>query len=269
MKAAVVQFMASADKGENLKRIVSLIGRASSEGAALCAFPEYMMFYTGSSQSPAQLAALAEPLDGAFVGSISDAARDGRIQVVGSLYEKSRVRDRVYDTSFIIGSTGRTVSSYRKIHLYDALGFRESAKMVPGSRIAKPVRTSVGRVGMMICYDLRFPEVSRSLAVAGAQVLVAPSAWVRGEMKEEHWFTLNRTRAIENGCYVIAPDHVGHIYCGRSMAVDPYGRILLDMKRRREGIGYVDIDPDRVRQTRRAMPLLRSRRTDVYPALEA
>ena len=94
------------------------------------------------------------------------------------------------------------------------------------------IRTSVGKLGMLICYDLRFPEMSRSLAAAGSEILVAPSAWVKGKSKEEHWITINKTRAIENGCYVIAPDQVGNIYCGRSIAVDPFGKILLDMKKK-------------------------------------
>jgi len=139
--------------------------------------------------------------------------------------------------------------------------------MAPGSKIAKPVKTSLGKIGMMICYDLRFPEMSRSLAVSGSEVLVAPSAWVKGKMKEEHWLTINKTRAIENGCYVVAPDQVGNAYCGRSIVVDPYGKILLDMKKR-QGIGYATIDLKKVRDTRKALPLLVNRRTDVYPTLK-
>jgi predicted amidohydrolase len=119
---------------------------------------------------------------------------------------------------------------------------------------------------MLICYDLRFPEVSRSLASSGSEVLIVPSAWVRGERKEEHWITINKTRAIENGCYVVAPDQVGNIYCGRSLVVDPYGKILLDMKKR-QGIGVVDIKMDKVKQTRKALPLLQNRRTDIYSDL--
>ena len=263
MKAAVVQFKASTDKAANLKRIVSFISKAASNGAALCAFPEFMMFYTDSSQTPGQLAAMAETVDGDFVTALSRASRENHIDVVGSFYEKSARRNRVYDTSVIIDRTGRIVSTYRKIHLYDALGFKESRKMMPGSEIAKPVRTSVGRTGMMICYDLRFPEMSRWLAASGSEVIVAPSAWVRGDMKEEHWLTINRARAIENGCYVIAPDQVGNIYCGRSLVVDPFGRILLDMGQR-QGIGYADIDTQNVQKTRRVLPLLKNRRTDVY-----
>lgn len=268
MKVAVVQFKASTNKETNLKKIVSYIKKAASKNATLCAFPEFMMFYTNSSQTPKQLASLAETINGDFVKTIADTAKENCIQVVGSFYEKSKKKDRVYDTSFVIDKSGKVISTYRKIHLYDALGFRESDKMASGSKIAKPVKTTLGRVGMMICYDLRFPEMSRSLAAAGSDVLIAPSAWVKGNMKEEHWITINKTRAIENGCYVIAPDQVGNIYCGRSLVVDPYGKILLDMKKK-QGIGYANIDLKKVKQTRKVLPLLKNRRTDVYPTLKA
>lgn len=268
MKVAVVQFKASTKKEDNLKKILSYISKAAAKNATLCAFPEFMMFYTNSSQTSKQLANLAETIKGNFVTTISNAAKENHIQVVGSFYEKSRKKDRVYDTSFVIDKSGKVISTYRKIHLYDALGFRESDKMTSGSKIAKPVKTSIGKIGMMICYDLRFPEMSRSLAVAGSEVLIAPSAWVKGDMKEEHWITINKTRAIENGCYVIAPDQVGNIYCGRSLVVDPYGKILLDMKKK-QGIGFVNIDLNKVRQTRKVLPLLKNRRTDVYPTLKA
>jgi predicted amidohydrolase len=268
MKVAVVQFKASTNKKVNLKKIISYISKATSKNATLCAFPEFMMFYTSSSQTPKQLVNLAETINGNFVTTIAKAAKENQIQVVGSFYEKSRKKDRVYDTCFIIGKSGKVISTYRKIHLYDALGFKESDKIVSGSKITKPVNTSLGKMGMMICYDLRFPEMARSLATAGAEVLVAPSAWVKGNMKEEHWITINKTRAIENGCYVIAPDQVGNIYCGRSLVVDPYGKILLDMKKR-QGIGFVNINLNKVKQTRKILPLLKNRRTDIYPTLKA
>ena len=268
MKVGVVQFKASTNKNENLKKIISYISKAASKNATLCTFPEFMMFYTSSSQTSKQLANLAETINGNFVTTIAKAAKENQIQVVGSFYEKSRKKDRVYDSCFVIDKSGKIISTYRKIHLYDALGFKESDKMVSGSKITKPVKTSLGRMGMMICYDLRFPEMARSLATAGAEVLVAPSAWVKGNMKEEHWITINKTRAIENGCYVIAPDQVGNIYCGRSLVVDPYGKILLDMKKK-QGIGFVNIDLNKVKQTRKILPLLKNRRTDVYPTLKA
>ncbi|MFY9301316.1 MAG: carbon-nitrogen hydrolase family protein [Candidatus Nitrosotenuis sp.] len=265
-KIAVVQLKASTDKTENLQKILDSIKFASDRGAHLCAFPEFMMFYTTSKQSPAELASLAESTNGNFVKTIAGAAKQNKIQVVGTLYEKSNRKDRVFDTSFFITESGRLAATYRKIHLYDALGFKESKKLAAGSKIAHPVKTSIGKMGMLLCYDLRFPEMSRTLASSGSEVLIVPSAWVKGHRKEEHWLTINKTRAIENGCYVIAPDQVGNIYCGRSLVVDPFGKILLDMKKRK-GIGFADIAPAKVRQTRKALPLLQNRRTDVYPNL--
>lgn len=265
-KVAVVQFRASTDKEENLQKILNYVSEAADMGASLCAFPEFMMFYTTSKQSPRELADSAETIDGNFVRTIAAAAKKYSIEVIGTMYEKSKKRDRVYDTAFVVSKSGKISAKYRKIHLYDALGFRESAKLEPGSKISIPVNTSMGKTGMLICYDLRFPEMSRILASSGSQVLVVPSAWVQGKMKEEHWISINKTRAIENGCYVIAPDQVGNIYCGRSMVVDPYGKILLDMKKK-QGIGLVDISLDVVRQTRKVLPLLRNRRTDVYTNL--
>ena len=262
-RIALVQFKADVDKSKNLKKILSYIEKAAKKRADLCAFPEFMMFYTPSSQSSNELARLAETINGEFVSEISKCARKNSIQIVGTLYEKSPVKNRVYDTSFLVSKNGKVVSKYRKIHLYNALGMKESKKLHPGSTIAKPVKTTIGKMGMMICYDLRFPEMSRTLASSGSEFLVVPSAWVKGEMKEEHWLTINRTRAIENGCYVIAPDQVGNIYCGRSLVIDPYGKILLDMKKK-EGIGIVDVSLDRIKNVRKNLPLLKNRRTDIY-----
>jgi len=262
-KVAVIQFKADIDKYKNLKKILNYIDKAANRGAKLCAFPEFMMFFTPSSQSAKKLASLAETINGKFVSTISKCAKQNSIQVVGTFYEKSPRADKVYDTSFVVDKTGKVISKYRKIHLYDALGTKESKKLYPGSKITKPITTTIGKVGMMICYDLRFPEMSRTLASSGSEFLIVPSAWVKGHMKEEHWLTMNRTRAIENGCYVIAPDQVGNIYCGRSLIVDPYGKILLDMKKK-EGIGIVDVSLDLVKQIRKKLPLLQNRRTDIY-----
>ena len=116
---------------------------------------------------------------------------------------------------------------------------------------------------MMICYDLRFPEMARILTLSGANVLLAPSGWVQGELKLEHWQTMIRTRALENGCYVIAPDQVGNVYIGHSMIIDPLGRILVDLDDR-EGVEIIEIDYALVQDTRVKLPLLQNRRNDVY-----
>jgi predicted amidohydrolase len=116
---------------------------------------------------------------------------------------------------------------------------------------------------VMICYDLRFPELSRLLTLMGAEVLVTPSGWVEGELKVEHWQTMVRARALENGCYVIAPDQVANIYIGHSMVVDPFGRIVVDMGES-EGLEIVDIDRAVVGEVREKLPLLKNRRSDIY-----
>jgi len=262
-KIAIVQLKASSDKNKNLKKILDYISRAAKQKADICAFPEFMMFYTKSSQTPKQLADMAENIDGNFVTKITDAAKQNSIMVIGTIYEKSTKKNRVYDTCFLVNQNGKVTRTYRKIHLYDALGFKESNKLVPGSKITLPFRTKIGTLGMLICYDLRFPEISRNLALAGSEILFAPSAWIKGPSKEEHWVTFNKTRAIENGCYLIAPDQVGNIYCGRSLVVDPFGKILLDMKKK-TGIGFVDISLKEVYQTRKKLPLLKNRKPKIY-----
>ena len=266
-KISLVQMKADVKKEKNLQTILKYISQSANKNSTLCAFPEFMMCYTPSSQSPAELAELAETTNGEFVSAIANAARCNSIQVVGTFYEKSPKPNRVYDTSFLINKHGKIISKYRKIHLYDALGFKESKKLYPGSSITRPIQTSVGKIGLMICYDLRFPEMSRILASSGSEILVVPSAWVRGEMKEEHWITINKTRAIENGCFVVSPDQVGNIYCGRSVIIDPFGKIILDMKKK-EGLGTVNISLDKVKQVRKKLQLLQNRRTDIYSDLK-
>lgn len=254
---------ASVEKEKNLSKILKYIEQSARRGSELCTFPEFAMFYSPSDQSAAELAGLAERDSGPFVSSICEAAKNNSIQVVCTFYEKSPKANRVYDTSFLVRKNGKLVSKYRKLHLYDALGFKESRKLHPGSSVTRPAGSTVGKLGMMICYDLRFPEMSRMLALSGSEILVVPSAWVKGKNKEEHWLAINKTRAIENGCYVVAPDQVGNIYCGRSLVVDPFGNILLDMKKR-EGIGTVQISTSEVRDVRKKLPLLKNRRTDIY-----
>ncbi|MDQ3881793.1 MAG: amidohydrolase, partial [Thermoproteota archaeon] len=126
-----------------------------------------------------------------------------------------------------------------------------------------PDKTPAGIAGLLICYDLRFPELSRLLTIKGADILITPSAWVAGDMKEEHWQTMIKARAIENGSYIVAPDQVGNVYCGKSLVVDPFGVVLLYMGKR-EGMEIVDIDKARIQQVRRSLPLLKNRRTDIY-----
>lgn len=259
---AVVQLRSSEDKQENLERSVDYVTEASKKKVSLVCFPEFQMAFSPGSQSPAGLSKIAETVRGNFVATLRGAAKKNRIGVVATIYEKSK-NNRVFDTAIIISAGGTITSIYRKLHLYDALGFKESKKLIAGKKIEKPAKTPAGKVGVMICYDLRFPELSRLLTVNGADILVAPSAWVAGPMKDEHWQTMIKARAIENGSYVVAPDQVGNIYAGRSMVVDPFGSVLLDMGQN-EGMQVVELDMSKVKAVRQSLPLLKNRRTDIY-----
>lgn len=260
-KVAVVQMRSSQDKQENLQASVAYIEQAAGKASLVC-FPEFQMAFSPGTQPAKELAKIAETVQGNFVTALRKAARASSVEVVAAIYEKG-TGNRVYDTAVVISKKGTLTSVYRKLHLYDALGFRESKKMMAGKKLVRPAKTAAGKIGVMICYDIRFPELSRLLTINGASILVAPSGWVQGPMKEEHWQTMLKARAIENGSYVVAPDQVGNIYAGRSMVIDPFGAVLLDMGQR-EGMEIVELDMEKVKQVRQSLPLLKNRRTDVY-----
>ena len=262
-KVAIVQIQSSTEKQENLRKAVELVKDSKSAGVDLIVFPEFLMAFAPASQTANELAAIAEPLGGPFITSLKEAASATQMSIVATLYESCSVADRVYDTAVWIDTAGNLAAVYRKLHLYDAFGFRESDKFAAGGDLTPPVTLDDDQYGMMICYDLRFPEMARMLTLSGANVLLAPSGWVQGELKVDHWQTMIRARALENGCYVIAPDQVGNIYIGRSMIVDPLGRTLSDLGER-EGVEIIEIDFNLVHDTRAKLPLLQNRRTDIY-----
>lgn len=263
MKIAIAQVKSSPDKNQNLQTAIELTEAAAATKTELIVFPEFLMAFSPADQSAAELAATAEPLEGPFLGALRAAARSAQVAVLATLYESCPVPQRVYDTAVWIDGRGELAAVYRKLHLYDAFGFRESDKFAPGDDVSQPVTMATGRFGVMICYDLRFPEMARMLALAGANILLAPSGWVQGDLKIDHWQTMIRARALENGCYVIAPDQVGNIYIGHSMIADPLGRTLLDMGER-EGMEVIDIDPASTQDVRTRLPLLENRREDIY-----
>ena len=262
-RIAIAQIASSTEKKKNLATALRLVKVAKSKNAELIAFPEFLMAFSPASQSAAELAQVAEAVDGAFIAALRGAARANEVAIIAPIYETSPVTDRVFDTSVWIDSKGNVASVYRKLHLYDAFGFKESDKFHPGDDIAPLVESGDGRFGMMICYDLRFPEMARMLALAGANILVAPSGWVQGDLKVEHWQTMIKARALENGCFVIAPNQVGNIYTGHSMAVDPLGRTLVDLDEN-EDLEVIKLNLQLVNEVREKLPLLKNRRTDVY-----
>ena len=262
-KIAIAQCQSSTDKAANLKNALQFIDEAKSQSADLVAFPEFLMAFSPESQSAEELTLVAESVDGPFIAAIRDRAKTAKLGVLAAIYESSPVAKRVYDSAVWIDAAGDIASVYRKLHLYDAFGFKESDKFHPGNDIAPLVSFGDAHCGTMICYDLRFPELARMLTLAGANVLFAPSGWVQGDLKIEHWQTMIKARALENGCFVIAPNQVGNIYTGHSMAVDPLGRTLVDLQEKDE-LAVIEIDLQLVNEVRDKLPLLQNRRTDVY-----
>ena len=265
IKVAVAQIQSSTEKAANLRTALALIDQARARAAALIAFPEFLMAFSRASQSAEELAQIAETSDGPFVSSLREAAKAAGIGVLATIYEKAPVSNRVYDSAVWIDGRGNLASIYRKLHLYDAFGFKESDKFHPGVEVSATISCGDLRFGVMICYDLRFPEMARMLALGGANVFAAPSGWVQGDLKVEHWQTMIKARALENGCYVIAPDQVGNIYVGHSMIVDPLGRTLVELGEKEE-LACADLDPRLIGETRDKLPLLKNRRADVYAA---
>jgi predicted amidohydrolase len=282
VKVAIVQMKSSVDKEENLTFSLEQIKKAGNEKAQIICFPEFQMAFSPTSQSSKELFSISESVEGNFVKELCKSAKENDVYVVGTIYERSsnidsdklnkslnekkNVNDQqycVYDTAVFINDKGILISSYRKLHLYDALNFQESKKLLAGNKLFTPIDSPLGTIGLLVCYDLRFPELSRLLSVEGSNALIAPSAWVQGTMKEDHWLTMCKARSLENGVYLIAPNQVGNIYCGRSLVVDPFGIVILDMGNK-EGMEIVDLDVDRINLIRKDLPLLKNRRTDLY-----
>lgn len=262
-KVAVAQIKSSTDKEQNLRTAVSMVEKAGQDGADLITFPEFLMAFSPASQSPEELSKIAEAVDGRFISTLCEAASKNRVAVLATIYETSATPSRVFDTAVWLDAFGNIAMTYRKIHLYDAFGFKESDKFEPGSAIARLVISGECRFGVMICYDLRFPEMARILALKGANILVAPAGWVQGDLKVDHWQTMIKARALENGCYVIAPGQTGNLYIGHSMVVDPLGRTIVDLGER-ENLAVVELNLALVLETREKLPLLQNRRADVY-----
>jgi predicted amidohydrolase len=264
MRVAVVQFAAGTDKPANLRRLTELVGQAVASGATLVVGPEAAMHGFGESSTP--LAPIAEPLDGPFVTELAKCAARHGVTVVAGMFEPVAGDDEhAYNTVVAVGPDGELIGRYRKQHLFDALGWAESKRLEPGA-VDERLVFDCGefRVGVMTCYDLRFPELARVLADDGVDLLALPSAWVAGPLKETQWQTLVRARAIENVMYVAAADQPAPGFAGNAIVVDPFGVVLAGVADR-DGFAVADVDPDRLTQCRERMPSLQHRRYRVEP----
>ncbi|MCL8208455.1 MAG: carbon-nitrogen hydrolase family protein [Actinomycetia bacterium] len=267
-RIALAQIAVGPDKRANLARARDLLERARTQGAGLVLFPETFMSEFGPRTPPEVLAEDAEPLDGPFVAGMQEAARRTGRWVVFGMRERSPRPDRCYNTTVVLDENGTVRAAYRKTHLYDAFGQRESAAVLPGDRLPDPVPSPFGRLGVFVCYELRFPEVARELVLRGADILLVPAYWVRGALKEEQWTDLVKVRALENTVWVAACDQVGNHAVGRSLVADPAGLVVAQGPET-ETLLLVDVDPGRAEAVRERFPSLAHRRPALYGTLTA
>lgn len=226
MRVALVQFASATDATTNRVEIVARLAELSPADAFdLVVLPEAAMHDFGSADL--DLAAVAEPLDGPFVRMLGGEARRLGATIVAGMFEATP-QNLPFNTLAVVGPDGTLRETYRKIHLFDSFGYRESDRLAAGPIAPAIVEIAGVPVGLMTCYDLRFPEHARSLATSGAELLVVPAAWVVGAHKLLQWRTLLTARAVENTVHVIAAAQCGDEYVGHSMAVDPWGEVLAE-----------------------------------------
>ena len=275
MRVALIQLSAGTDSAANREQVGGwLSSLAEQPHPDLVVLPEATMHDFG--RAAHDLAEVAEPLDGPFVGLLSAHARRLGSTVVAGMFERpdpgaddtrgtgapngsAAPPPLPWNTVAVVGPDGSLRAAYRKIHLYDSFGYAESDRLRFGDAAPTVVPLGDFTLGLMTCYDLRFPEMSRLLVDAGADLLVVPSAWVRGPRKEDHWSTLLRARAIENVCYVAAAAQCGDHYCGGSMLVDPMG-VALAQAAEAATVLHGDADPARLARARTQNPSLGLRR---------
>ncbi|MBO0901625.1 hydrolase [Cellulomonas sp. zg-ZUI22] len=267
VRVTVAQLQVGPDRTANLLAAQDALRTAARARADVVVLPEYASAY-----DPRGVGVdLAEPLDGPFVGALRQvAARHGLAVVAGTTLPDGAPgadgRPRAVNAVVAVDATGDVAGVYRKVHLYDAFGHRESDRLAPGPADAPPLVLDVAglRFGVLTCYDLRFPESARRVVDAGADVLVVPAAWVAGDLKALHWRTLAVARAIENTAAVVAVGQAGTGVVGRSLVVGPDGVVGLELDGTPQ-VRTVDLDAAALRAVRERDPSLANRRYAVVP----
>jgi deaminated glutathione amidase len=267
MRVAAVQLNSTGDKGRNLEIAARLVSAAAADGAQLIGLPEKWNLLAAGDQ----LSEGAEPLDGPALTAAGGWARELGVHLLaGSIAERVEGDERLYNTSALISPEGELAAVYRKIHLFDVdvdgIRYRESERERPGEEIVVATAGELA-LGMSVCYDLRFPELYRILAIRGARLLTVPSAFTLPTGRA-HWDVLVRARAIENQAFVLAPNQVGeapphYSSYGHSMIVDPWGTVLGEAG---DGEGFIaaDLDLSGQDRIRAELPSLASRRPEAY-----
>lgn len=263
LKAALGQFAVGRAWEENARTSVDLMARAQAGGADLLVLPEGIL--ARDITDPDIVKRSAQPLDGRFITQLLEASRGSRMTTMMCVHSPAP-DGRVWNTLVALRD-GELIASYRKLHLYDAFSVKESDNVTPGSEVPALMEVAGFKVGLMTCYDLRFPELARRLVVDGAEVLVLPAAWVRGPLKEMHWDVLVRARALENTAYLVAAGECGARNIGHSMVVDPLG-VVIASAAEAPTLLFADLDPARLAHARKELPVLANRRF-ARPELQA
>jgi deaminated glutathione amidase len=264
MKVSVGQFRPSGNVAENLETMRSLAEQARKDGAELMLFPEESMFTIG--QVEGSLSAAVDAQWTTFVQQLSFMAKDLGLAIVAGGYEASG-EDRPFNTLVIVNAEGAIVDTYRKLHLYDAFSYQESTQIKPGDGGIKVVPIGGLSVGVMTCYDLRFPEMARSLADKGADLILVAAAWFKGDHKIDHWETLLKARAIENTCWVAAAGTSSDHTVGHSVILDPMGIPHDFLNDEQQAVVTVDVTRKRIDEVREFLPVLKNRRFEASKAI--
>jgi len=261
----------TADKAGNLTAAGDWVSRCAGEGAALVVLPEMFCCPYDTAAFPQY----AEPEGGPAWQALADAARQAKVYLVGGSMPEVDPAGRIYNTCYIFDPRGRQIGKHRKMHLFDidvagGQRFRESDTLSPGSQVTV-VDTEFGRLGVAICYDLRFPELARLMALRGAKILVYPGAF-NMTTGPAHWEFLFRTRALDNqvyllGCAPARDESAGYVSYANSLAASPWGHVLARLGAEEDRL-LAELDLDEVERVRRQLPFLQHRRTDVYRLVE-
>jgi len=263
VRVTLAQLAVSEDHGANRDVVAEAFRTAARTQADLLVLPEYASAFRPTGVG----AEHAEPLTGAFVSLLRQrAAATGVAVLAGTTLPGPAGDDRAVNAIVGIDATGEIAGVYRKVHLYDAFGQRESDRLIAGAADADPLVMRIGGLtfGVLTCYDLRFPESARRVVDAGAEVLVVPAAWADGPLKAMHWRTLAIARAIENTAAVVAVGQAGKGVVGRSLVVGPDGVVGLELDEL-PGVRTVDLDGGALAEVRAQNPSLANRRYTVVP----
>lgn len=255
MKVSVGQIAVKPSWQENVDACVAAIEKARAEGADLLVLPEAIL--ARNIGDPDAVLKSAQTLDGPFMQALKAAGKGSGLTTIFTIHTPDGAT-RVHNTLVALRD-GRVIAEYRKLHLYDAFSMQESRNVTPGEDVPPLIEVAGLKLGLMTCYDIRFPELARRLAHDGADVLVLPAAWVKGPLKEYHWETLVVARALENTCYLVACGECGERSIGMSMVVDPLG-VVIARTGEAPAQFAAEIDPARIAHARKVLPALANRR---------